>query len=134
MTQPLRILVADDDAEMIHYYGRMIPHLGHEVLAAVSNGLELVQSCHGLHPDLVISDIRMPVLDGIAAMEFVQRDQCTPFVFVTADDEADHLPRLKNGYVLDYLQKPVGQSEISAALETACRYFRLVPSACGAVV
>jgi CheY-like chemotaxis protein len=129
MAQPLRILVADDDAEMIRYYRRMIPHLGHVLLDAVGNGLELVQSCRGLRPDLVISDVRMPVLDGVSAMESVQREECIPFLFVTADDQTDHLPRLKHGYVLNYLQKPVGQSELSSALEAASCYFSLASSA-----
>lgn len=128
MTRPLRILVADDDEKMIQYYGRMIPHLGHDLLAAVSNGVELVQSCHALRPNLVLSDIRMPGLDGISAMLSVQRQQCVPFVFVTADDAVDHRPQLNEGYVLDYLQKPVSQSDLSAALETAGCYLSMVPS------
>ena len=107
MIQPLRILVADDDAEMTHYYGRIIPHLGHVFLAAVGNGLELVESCQTLRPSLVISDIRMPELDGLSAMESVQDLACIPFIFVTAENKTDHLPRLKRGHVLGYLQKPI---------------------------
>ena len=117
MTQPLRILVADDDAEMTEYYGRIIPALGHVILAAVDNGLELVDACRGLRPSLVISDIRMPELDGLSAMESVQHRCCIPFIFVTAENPTDHCSRLRRGHVLKYLQKPVRRTELASALK-----------------
>lgn len=119
MCQPLRIVAADDDVTMLFYYVRMIPHMGHNLLAGVSNGLELVEWALRSHPDLVISDIRMPKLDGISAMERVQNEANIPFIFVTADDELDHHERLKRNRVLDYLQKPVKQAELSLAVESA---------------
>jgi response regulator NasT len=119
MSQPLRIVAADDDATMLLYYVRIIPHMGHCLLAGVSDGLELVERALRSHPDLVISDIRMPTLDGISAMERVQSRADIPFIFVTADDELSHYERLKRNRVLDYLQKPVKQAELSSAFESA---------------
>ena len=119
MSQPLRLVVADDDNAMAHYYGRMVPHWGHVLVAVVSNGRELVESCLQLRPDLVVSDIEMPELDGISAMERVQCEIDIPFIFVSGNDREKHLKRLRRGHVLDFLQKPVDQSEFSFALRNA---------------
>lgn len=119
MSQSLRIVVADDDSEMLRYYIRMIPHLHHIVLGQATNGLEVVELCLGLHPDLAVSDISMPKLDGISAMERVQAEINIPFIFVSADDETDHRNRLKRGNVLKYLQKPVTHTQLLPALEVA---------------
>ena len=70
-------------------------------------------------PGAVISDIRMPRLDGLTAMERVQGEKDIPFIFVTADDESDHRNRLKQWHVLDYLQKPIRQTELSSAVASA---------------
>ena len=119
MPQQLRIVAADDDAAMLLYYLRIIPHMGHLLLAEASNGLELVEWALRSQPDLVISDICMPELDGISAMERVQSEADIPFIFVSADDELDHRPRLERNRVLDYLQKPVKQAELTSAVESA---------------
>ena len=119
MSHRLRIVAADDDPTMLYYYVKMIPHMGHFLLAEASNGLELVEWTLRSHPDLVVTDIRMPALDGISAMERVQREADIPFLFVTADDENDHVEELKRNRVIDYLQKPVGGEELSTAFTMA---------------
>jgi CheY-like chemotaxis protein len=60
MTERLRILVADDERDMRDYYEMILPRLGHQVVAAVENGRDLVEQCRALKPDLVITDIKMP--------------------------------------------------------------------------
>jgi CheY-like chemotaxis protein len=119
MSQPLRIVVADDDEDILHYYARMIPHLGHELLGNVNDGLALVDSCLSSVPDIAVSDVQMRKLDGISAMERVQREVNIPFIFVSADDEAKHCQRLNRANVLAYLQKPIRRKQLSAALEAA---------------
>lgn len=119
MPQQLRIVAADDDATMLLYYLRMIPHLGHLLLGEASNGMELVEWALRSQPDLVISDICMPELDGISAMERVQSEADIPFIFVSADDQLDHRPRLERNRVLNYLQKPVKQAEFTSAVKSA---------------
>ena len=69
----LRIAVADDEGDMRNYYQKVLSRLGHQVVVA-ENGRALVDACKANHPDLVITDIRMPELDGIdAATELVPR-------------------------------------------------------------
>ena len=65
MTQSLRIVIADVEPDMREFLTRMLPRCGHEVVAAAENGVRLVELCRQQRPDLVITDIKMPVLDGI---------------------------------------------------------------------
>ena len=68
MTRTLRIAVADDEPDVRDYFQRMLPRLGHEVVAVASTGRELVELCREHHPDLIIADIRMPEMDGDEAL------------------------------------------------------------------
>ena len=61
----LRISVADDEPDMREYYQRMLTHLGHHVVSCSTNGRELVDECLRQLPDLVITDIKMPEMDGL---------------------------------------------------------------------
>src|SRR5260221_8306371 len=65
MNQSLRIAVADDEADMRDYFQVLLPRLGHSVVAVAQNGRELVEKCRAAEPDLVITDIKMPEIDGI---------------------------------------------------------------------
>ena len=75
MTTPLRVLIADDQ-ELIRAGLKMIidvePHI--DVVGEAENGEQAVTLAHGLSPDVVLMDIRMPVLDGIAATERIQEE------------------------------------------------------------
>ncbi|OYV81622.1 MAG: response regulator, partial [Planctomycetia bacterium 21-64-5] len=55
MNEPLRISVADDEADMRDWFERMLPTLGHQVVSVAENGVELVEHCRALKPDLVIT-------------------------------------------------------------------------------
>jgi two-component system, response regulator PdtaR len=65
MSHALRIAVADVEPDMQESYRTILPELGHVVVAGVETGRELVQKCREQHPDLVITDIKMPDMDGI---------------------------------------------------------------------
>lgn len=73
MTPALRIAVADDEPRMRDYYQDTLPLLGHRVTCAAPTGQDLVRCCRDARPDLVITDIRMPDMDGIEAARVVDR-------------------------------------------------------------
>ncbi|HRX78261.1 MAG TPA: response regulator, partial [Pirellulaceae bacterium] len=67
MESRLRIAVADDEPDMQEYFEKILPRLGHEVVSIAETGRQLVEHCETLNPDLVITDIKMPDMDGIEA-------------------------------------------------------------------
>ena len=69
MNESLRIAVADDEADMRDWFERILPTLGHQVVSVAENGRELVEHCRTLNPDLAITDVKMPEMDGIDAAQ-----------------------------------------------------------------
>ena len=110
MFSRLRIAIADDERDMRDYFARILPRLGHEIVAAAQNGRELVERCHASHPDLLILDIRMPEMDGLQALEEICRVQPLPAILVSAYSDQDLVRRAEENYVMAYLVKPVKQA------------------------
>lgn len=119
MKAQLRIAVADDEPDMRDYFRKVLPRMGHTVVAVAENGRELVEQCRDTHPDLVITDIRMPEMDGIDAAREICKDHPTPIVFVSAYHDPDLKKRAEMEQVLCYLVKPVRQTELIPVLAKA---------------
>jgi AmiR/NasT family two-component response regulator len=123
MTRPLRIAVADDEADMRDYYRKLLPRLGHTVVAAAENGEELIASCRDLRPDLVITDIKMPGIDGIEAAMRIYQEAPTPVILVSAYNDAKLIERAEADHIMGYLVKPIKQADLEPALSLATRRF-----------
>ena len=108
---------------MRDYFARILPRLGHEIVATAQNGRELVERCHATYPDLLILDIRMPEMDGLQALEEICRVQPLPAILVSAYSDRDLVQRAEENYVMAYLLKPVKQGELSPAIALAMRRF-----------
>jgi AmiR/NasT family two-component response regulator len=119
----LRIAVADDEADTRQFFQEVLTHLGHEVVAAVENGRQLVERCRTTRPDLVITDIRMPDMDGIEAAAAVNRERQVPVILVTAHHDTASLSRSGGGYVMAYLSKPIKPVDLQAAITLAVLRF-----------
>lgn len=123
MTKHLRIAVADDELDMREYLQRFLPRLGHEVVAAVENGRQLVEACHELAPDLVITDIKMPELDGIEAAASIFRDRPTPVILVSAFHDPELIERAEQDHVMAYLVKPIKLADLETAIAISMRRY-----------
>ncbi len=119
MNQPLRIAVADDEQIMLQYYRKTLAKLGHQVVIEADNGRTLVDECLAKRPDLVIADIRMPELDGIAASEELCKTVPTPVVLVSAFHDPESISRALNNHVLAYLVKPIKQADLETTIAIA---------------
>ena len=84
MTKSLRIAIADDEPDMRDYFAKILPRLGHQVVALAENGAELLRLCRSAHPDLVITDIKMPDMDGIDAAIKIYQEEQIPVILVSA--------------------------------------------------
>lgn len=114
----LRILVADDDRDTREYLQDLIVRLGHQAFA-VSTAKQLIELCRATEPDLVVSDIRLPDGEGIAAALEVYRTHPTPFILVSGFHDADTLARAAIEPVMGYLIKPVKEADLAAAISVA---------------
>ena len=123
MTRPLRIAVADDEADMREYFQQVLPRLGHTVIGVARNGRELVELCRAAQPDLVITDIKMPELDGIDAAERIYDDRPVPVILVSAYSDPTLIERAETDHVMGYLVKPVKQSDLAPTIAIAVHRF-----------
>jgi two-component system, response regulator PdtaR len=120
----LRIAVADDEPDMREYFEKILPRLGHQVVSVAENGHELVEHCRALKPDLVITDIKMPQMDGIAAATAIYRELPIPVILVSAYYDQDLIDRAEANHVLAYLVKPIEQKDLVPAIALARSRFQ----------
>jgi response regulator NasT len=121
MSTPLRIAVADDEPDMRDYFRKCLKRLGHEVVAVAQNGRELVEMCRAVRPDLVITDVKMPELDGIDAAGEISRERPVPVILVSAYQDVALAERAEADHALGYLVKPIKQADLEAAIALAVR-------------
>jgi two-component system, response regulator PdtaR len=123
MTRALRIAVADDELDMRDYFQQILPILGHEVVAVAQDGRELVEQCRELKPDLVITDIKMPDMDGIDAASQIYRNGPIPVILVSAYHDPEFIRRAEANHILAYLVKPIKQADLEPVIAIAIRRF-----------
>jgi response regulator NasT len=119
----LRIVVADDEPDMRDYFQKCLPRLGHQVVAVAADGRELVDKARDARPDLIITDIKMPDMDGIEAAEQIYKERPVPVILVSAHHDARLIERAGADHVMAYLVKPIKQSDLEPAIALAVRRF-----------
>ncbi|MFO0889705.1 MAG: response regulator [Isosphaeraceae bacterium] len=123
MSRPLRIVVADDEIDMQEYLQTILPCFGHRVVAVVGTGCQLVEATLEHRPDLVISDIKMPDMDGIDAASRIYREFPVPVILVSAYHDPELLDRAEQDHILGFLVKPIKQADLEPAIAIATRRF-----------
>jgi len=123
MRSPLRIAVADDETETLDYFREMLVQLGHEVVVAATNGRALVEGCRTSRPEMVITDIKMPDLDGIEAAKQISEQDPLPVILVSGYHDPALIERAAADHILAYLVKPIKQADLLAAIAIALRRF-----------
>ena len=123
MSASLRIAVADDEADMRDWFERILPTLGHQVISVAESGKELVEHCRSLKPDLVLTDIKMPDMDGIDASQAICAERPLPVILVSAYHDPELIRRAEADHVLAYLVKPIGKAALEPAIGLAMRRF-----------
>lgn len=114
----MRIVVADDLLEMRQYLHRLLVNWGHDVLLTVATGLELIEAVQDLAPELVVTDIDMPGLDGDEAVLKIWESQPIPVVMISAFELPEHLETHLYRSQLRHLPKPVIQGDLRAAVDS----------------
>ncbi len=117
------MLVAEDEALIRMDLAEMLAEEGYDVVAAVEDGEQAVAKARELEPDLVIMDVKMPRLDGIAAAELIAGERIAPVVMLTAFSQRDLVERARDAGAMAYLVKPFSRSDLPPAIEMAVSRF-----------
>jgi response regulator NasT len=126
--EPLRVLIAEDEALTRTILRARLEKLGHQVIADAENGAQAVEAATAGKPDVIIMDIRMPEMDGIeAARRIVETNPCA-ILFLTAFSEDTLVEKAGETGALAYLMKPFRKEDLAPALEIAVRRFRQIQS------
>jgi response regulator NasT len=124
MNRALRIAVAEDEPLMRKYLGETLELMGHQVVCLAATGRELLERALSLHPDLIITDIRLPDIDGLDAAGGVYASEQVPIIVISAFHDQDLIQRAERNHVLAYLVKPIKQQDLEPAIAIAMSRFQ----------
>jgi two-component system, response regulator PdtaR len=118
-----RVLIAEDEALIRLDLAEMLAEEGYDVVGEAGDGEVAVQLAQELRPDLVIMDIKMPVMDGLAAAEKIADERIAPVVILTAFSQRDLVERARAAGAMAYLVKPFQKSDLVPAIEIGLSRF-----------
>jgi two-component system, response regulator PdtaR len=124
MNRSLRIGVAEDELLMQKYLEETLTLLGHQVLFVAGTGQEFFEKSKMLRPDLVITDIRLPDMDGLTAAANVYAANPVPIIVVSAFHDPELIERAERNHVVAYLVKPIKQQDLEPAIAIAMSRFQ----------
>jgi DNA-binding response OmpR family regulator len=121
-----RVLVADDDADIIRLIRTYLEADGYEVISAANGDEALVQVRTGA-PDVIILDLMMPQTDGLTVLREVRKARMVPILILSArNDDVDKILGLEMG-ADDYLTKPFNTKELVARVHAMFRRIQAAP-------
>jgi two-component system, response regulator PdtaR len=120
---PYRIIIADDESLIRLDLREMLTHLGYDVIGEAGDGRTAMDLAKKLRPDLVIMDIKMPDLDGIAAAEGLTGEKIAPVLLLTAYSDQALVDRAKEAGVIGYVVKPFREAELMPVIELSLARF-----------
>ena len=104
----------------------MLSEEGYDVVGQAADGEQAVALTEDIRPDLVVMDIKMPKLDGIAAAERIASQRIAPVVMLTAFSQRELVERARDAGAMAYLVKPFSKTDLVPAIEMAVsRYVEL---------
>lgn len=117
-----RLLLVDDESDIREGLQEVVDFASHgfEVVGEAANGLEAAQACERLQPDLVVTDIRMPLMDGLTMCRQVQKKlPTTRFIILSGYDDFEYAQQAIRMNCLGYLLKPISSTEFRDMLDQA---------------
>lgn len=121
-----RVVIAEDEALIRMDLAEMLEEEGYAVVGQAGDGESAVKLAAEHRPDLVILDVKMPVLDGISAAERIGAEKIAPVLMLTAFSQRELVERARDAGAMAYLVKPFVKADLVPAIEMATsRYEQL---------
>ena len=120
----LKVLVVEDEALIRLDLTEMLTEEGYVVAGEAADGEQAIELARSLRPDLVIMDVKMPKVDGIAAAASIVGERIAPVVMLTAFSQRDLIEQARDAGALAYLVKPFQKSDLLPAIEVALGRFQ----------
>ena len=117
-------MIAEDEALIRLDLKEMLEEEGYVVIGEAADGETAITLTQSLRPDLVILDVKMPVLDGISAAERIAADHLAPVVILTAFSQRELVERARDAGAMAYLVKPFTKADLVPAIEIAVSRFQ----------
>lgn len=118
-----RVVVAEDDSMIRMDVVEMLSSEGYDVVGEAADGRRAVELTREHEPDLVLMDVKMPVLDGISAAEEIAAERIAPVVLLTAFSQKELVERAREAGAMAYVVKPYTAADLIPAIEIAVSRF-----------
>ncbi|OUP22491.1 response regulator [Lachnoclostridium sp. An196] len=116
----MQVVIADDEPITRMDLKEILEKEGHQVVAEAADGFDAIECCRDCHPDLVVMDVKMPLLDGITASKVIaEEDLAETVVLLTAYCDREFIEEAKEAKVSGYFVKPVEERTFLPGLEIA---------------
>ena len=119
-----RVVVAEDEAIIRLDIVEILREAGYDVVGEAGDGESAVRLVEEVQPDLVVMDVKMPVLDGISAAERIGRARLAPVVLLTAFSQRELVDRARDAGAMAYVVKPFTSADLLPAVEIAVSRFQ----------
>lgn len=115
-----RIVIADDEPITRMDLKEILVEAGYDVVGEASDGFDAVELCKKLRPDMVLMDVKMPLLDGIKASKLIhEKHYCGCIILLTAYSDKDMINEAAKSGVMGYMVKPLDEKALLPTLEVA---------------
>ncbi|MCV7682118.1 ANTAR domain-containing response regulator [Micrococcus luteus] len=119
----LRAVVAEDETLIRLDLVEVLTGAGYRVVAEAGDGRAAVEAVREHHPDIVVMDVKMPVMDGIAAAGEIAGERLAPVVMLTAFSQRELVERARTAGAMAYVVKPFTEADLVPAIELAVARF-----------
>jgi response regulator NasT len=116
-------VIAEDEALIRLDLAEMLAEEGYDVVGQAGDGEHAVELAEEHRPDLVVLDVKMPRLDGIAAAQKIAEQRIAPVVILTAFSQRDLVEQARDAGAMAYLVKPFTKNDLVPAIEMAVSRF-----------
>jgi len=123
-----RVVVAEDEALIRLDAVETLTENGFDVVGEAANGEEAVRLTQDLKPDVVVMDVKMPVMDGLTAAEQINKERLAPVVMLTAFSQKELVERALEAGAMAYVVKPFTAGDLLPAIEIAQARFSEIVS------